>query len=57
MEIVLRRGKREDAEACGRVCFEAFMAIARAHNFTPDLPSADVAIGLMAGVRGRRLQF
>lgn len=47
MKIVLRRGRREDAEACDRVCFEAFRAIARAHNFTPDFPSADVAIELM----------
>lgn len=29
------------------ICFEAFAAIARAHNFTPVFPTVDVASGLM----------
>ncbi|PYL10372.1 MAG: GNAT family N-acetyltransferase [Verrucomicrobia bacterium] len=29
------------------ICFEAFKTISEAHNFTPDFPSADVAIGLL----------
>ncbi len=51
--IVLRRGQVEDADACGVICYEAFKAIAEAHNFPPDFPSAEIAIGLMASVLGR----
>ena len=47
MNLTLRRGTAEDANACGTICFEAFKTISEAHNFTPDFPSADVAIGLL----------
>jgi hypothetical protein len=46
MNLTLRHGTAEDAKACGTICFEAFKNISEAHNFTPDFPSADVAIGL-----------
>ncbi|HSC17360.1 MAG TPA: GNAT family N-acetyltransferase [Rhizomicrobium sp.] len=39
--------KAEDAEILGRICYEAFAAIANAHNFPPDLPNAEIATGLM----------
>src|SRR3989449_11731748 len=45
--ISLRPGRLADAKACGRICFEAFGAIAAQHNFPPDFPSADVATDLM----------
>jgi predicted N-acetyltransferase YhbS len=38
----------EDATACGTICYQAFKTIAEAHNFTPDFPSRDVAIGLIS---------
>jgi predicted N-acetyltransferase YhbS len=47
MSDALRRAMPEDAEACGRICYEAFGAIADAHNFPRDFPSVDVAVGLM----------
>lgn len=47
MEITLRPGTPEDASACGIVCYEAFKNISEAHNFVPDFPSPDVAIGIM----------
>jgi len=47
VNLTLRRGTAEDANACGTICFEAFKTISEAHNFTPDFPSADVAIGLL----------
>jgi len=47
MNIILRPGTSQDAETCGRICFEAFTSISEAHNFTPDFPSADVAIGMV----------
>ena len=47
MNLTLRRGTAEDANACGTICFEAFKKISEAHKFTPDFPSADVAIGVL----------
>jgi GNAT superfamily N-acetyltransferase len=47
VNISLRRGRPEDAKACGTICCEAFTAISQAHNFPPDIPSPDVAIGLL----------
>jgi predicted N-acetyltransferase YhbS len=52
MSIVIRTARAEDAAACGRICYEAFHAIATAHGFPPDFPSAEVAtmvIGMMIG--------
>jgi GNAT superfamily N-acetyltransferase len=47
MNLILRPGIAQDAETCGRICYDAFKTIAEAHNFAPDFPSADVAIGLL----------
>jgi predicted N-acetyltransferase YhbS len=43
----LRRGRLEDAPACGEICYEAFRIIAESHNFPPDFPSTEAATGLM----------
>ena len=48
MEIELRQGVAADAEVCGKICYEAFTTIAKAHNFTPDFPSEEIAIGLIS---------
>ena len=45
--ITLRPGEPSDAKTCGRICYEAFGAIAREHNFPPDFPSAEAAAELM----------
>jgi len=42
-----RSGRPMDAKVCGRICYEAFGAIAREHNFPPDFPSVEVAIDLI----------
>jgi predicted N-acetyltransferase YhbS len=47
-EITARPGVPEDAAACGRICFEAFSAVATAHSFPPDFPSVDAATGLVS---------
>jgi len=47
MTVAIRPIAAEDAETCGTICYEAFAAIANAHNFPPDFPSPEVAIGLM----------
>jgi GNAT superfamily N-acetyltransferase len=45
--VTLRPGRPSESSTCGRICYEAFEAIARQHNFPPDFPSVDVAIGLL----------
>ena len=47
MNISLRQGRPEDAKACGTICCKAFTAISQTHNFPPDIPSPEVAIGLL----------
>jgi GNAT superfamily N-acetyltransferase len=47
MSIALREGRPEDAERCGRICYEAFRAINEAHNFPPDIPTPEMGIGLL----------
>jgi predicted N-acetyltransferase YhbS len=49
-ELVIRQGRQDDAEACGRICYEAFHAIAERHGFPPDFPTPEVAIGVIAGL-------
>ncbi|MDQ4092756.1 MAG: GNAT family N-acetyltransferase [Actinomycetota bacterium] len=48
MELKLRPGKPEDAETCAQICYEAFAAIAKQHNFPPDLPVPEAAVGLLS---------
>ena len=48
MNLVLRRGTVSDAEACGRVVYEAFKSLADHHRFAPDFPSAEIAAELLS---------
>jgi hypothetical protein len=43
-----RPGKPEDVEICARICYEAFTSIARQHNFPPDFPVPEAALGLLS---------
>ena len=45
--IKLRLGTPADADACGRICYEAFKTISEAHGFAPDFPAPGVAIGVL----------
>ncbi|MGH7928445.1 MAG: GNAT family N-acetyltransferase [Candidatus Binatia bacterium] len=45
--VTFRPGHPTDTTACGRICYEAFEAIARQHNFTPDFSSVEAATGLI----------
>jgi GNAT superfamily N-acetyltransferase len=45
--VQIRRAKPEDSALCGSICFEAFAAINRQHGFPPDLPTAEVGVGLL----------
>jgi len=48
--MVIRRASAADAEVCGRICFEAFTALANRHNFPPDFPAPEVAIGVLSAM-------
>jgi GNAT superfamily N-acetyltransferase len=50
MTLSVRRSKGSDAAAVGEICYRAFKAIADKHNFPPDFPSADAAIGLLTSL-------
>lgn len=52
MDVKLRPGTPEDAEVCGRICYEAFGAIAGEHNFPSDFPASEVAAGLASMLLG-----
>src|SRR5579863_432554 len=47
-QVSIRVATAGDAPACGQICFAAFTAISQAHGFTPDFPSPEVAVGLLA---------
>ena len=51
--INLRRGRAEDAEKLGIICYEAFKAIADQHNFPHDFPSPEAGIGLISMLLSR----
>jgi GNAT superfamily N-acetyltransferase len=52
MDVKLRPGIPEDADTCGRICYEAFGAIAREHSFPPDIPAPAVGVGLLSMLLG-----
>jgi predicted N-acetyltransferase YhbS len=53
MNIEFRSGTVNDAAACGSICYQAFKAIAEQHNFPPDFPASDMAVGLLTMVLSR----
>ena len=48
MSVKLREARPEDAESCGRICYEAFRTINAEHNFPPDIPTPEMGIGILA---------
>jgi predicted N-acetyltransferase YhbS len=51
-ETTLRPGTSADAPACGRICFEAFRAIAEHHRFALDFASIEEATGVVSLLLG-----
>lgn len=47
-QVTIREVAPADAEACARICFEAFGAIHDHHRFPRDFPALEAATGLMA---------
>src|ERR1700730_16410888 len=52
MSVSIREARESDDGILGQICYHAFTAIANAHNFPPDFPNADVAIGLVSMMIG-----
>lgn len=48
--ITLREAMPADIPECGRILYEAFATLARAHGFPPDFPTVAVATGCMRGL-------
>lgn len=48
--IQLRRGVAADAQICGQIVYDAFRTISEKHNFPPDFPNPEVAIGMITGL-------
>jgi GNAT superfamily N-acetyltransferase len=46
--VELRPGRPDDAEVCGRICYEAFGAIADTHGFPSDFASLQVGLDVAA---------
>ncbi len=54
MTLALRPIAPADVPEAGRICHDAFKAIAAQHNFPPDFPEPDVAIGLLRQLSASR---
>ena len=50
MNLKLRSGTSEDAPVLGQINYDAFKSIGDQHNFPPDFPSVEVAIGAVTGM-------
>jgi predicted N-acetyltransferase YhbS len=49
--IRIRGMTQADTDDCGRICYEAFNAIATRHNFPPDFPSVQPALEFVAALQ------
>jgi predicted N-acetyltransferase YhbS len=45
-DLTLRRARPDDAQECGRICFEAFQSIANRHNYPMDFPVPEFSVGI-----------
>ena len=48
--VLIRRATAADAQECGKICFDAFLSIAKQHNFPPDFPTPEVPIAVLTMV-------
>ena len=49
-DVTIRVATADDAAVAGKICFEAFDAISKAHNFPPDLPAVEAGIGVLSAL-------
>jgi len=45
--VMIRKARSEDAQVCGKICFEAFSHINGQHNFPCDFPGPEASTGLL----------
>jgi predicted N-acetyltransferase YhbS len=57
MSLLLRAARADDAAACGRICYDAFTAIAEQHNFPRDWPSVEFTQMVLGSLFTRRDVF
>jgi predicted N-acetyltransferase YhbS len=50
VKLQIRQATADDAQECGRICHDAFAAIANFHSFPPDFPSVEAAAGVLTGL-------
>lgn len=50
MKLNMRRASLEDVAVLGQINYEAFKNIGDAHNFPPDFPSVEYAVGTMTSL-------
>src|SRR6185437_9598812 len=50
MQLQIRAAAMDDAALCGRICYDAFEALADRHGFPPDFPSVEAATALISGM-------
>ena len=43
----IRHATADDVAACGKICYQAFTEINERHDFPPELPTLDVACGVL----------
>ena len=48
MDLKLRPGTSEDAQTCGRICYEAFSTLAQEHNFPKEMSTPEFAVGVLS---------
>lgn len=48
MAVEIREAHEADATTCGRICYEAFKAIADEHNFPPDFPNSEAGVATVS---------
>jgi len=53
MSINLRKGRPDEAEVLGVICYEAFREISEEHNFPPDLAAPEIGVGFASMLLGR----
>jgi hypothetical protein len=51
-DISCRRATLEDAEACGKICHEAFCKVSAEHDFFPDPPSPEGTMTMLFATPG-----
>ncbi len=49
-DLVVRIAKPEDAAVCGQICYDAFSSLNTAHNFPPDFPGPEAAVGVLTSM-------